>query len=186
MDECKHGYLVGWIRFERLHSQNQYAQTIDTAKHLIMSTHFVFIHGFLGNADMWNEIIHSEFQNQKTSQPQLSGHGNDRIIEFPTIQEFAKDVLNQINILPNEKLIWIGHSMGGYIALAYLAQFPEDLSSIGLIHSTAYTDDENKIAQRNKSIQFRVHFVGTTSVSSCNGSPSGKCRIITLNSIQAY
>lgn len=153
MDECKHGYLVGWIRLERLHSQNQYAQTINTAKHLTMSIHFVFIHGFLGNTNMWNEIIHTEFQDQKTSQPQLAGHGNDRVIEFPTIQEFAKDILNQIEILPDEKLVWVGHSMGGYVALELGKMLPEITAGIVLFHSTANADTTLKKQDRLRAIE---------------------------------
>ncbi|MFM7618384.1 MAG: alpha/beta fold hydrolase [Bacteroidota bacterium] len=118
-----------------------------------MSVHFVFIHGFLGNEEMWNEIIHSEFQNQKTSQPQLAGHGNDRIIELPTIQEFAKDILNQIEIQPHEKLIWIGHSMGGYVALELGKMFPEITAGIVLFHSTANADTTLKKQDRLRAIE---------------------------------
>ena len=48
----------------------------------------------------------------------------------------------------------IGHSMGGYITLAFAEKYPEYLNSFGLFHSTAYTDSEEKKNSRMKGIQF--------------------------------
>ena len=78
-------------------------------------------------------------------------------------------------------------SQGGYFTLttggnSYVVRTQS--ASVKTVLKSLFDDQAN--LGGNKSIQFRVHFVGTTSVSSCNGSPSGKCRIITLNSIQAY
>ncbi|MDP4260887.1 MAG: alpha/beta hydrolase [Bacteroidota bacterium] len=48
----------------------------------------------------------------------------------------------------------IGHSMGGYIVLAFAEKYPERLSAFGLFHSTAYADTEEKKAVRRKGIEF--------------------------------
>jgi pimeloyl-ACP methyl ester carboxylesterase len=48
----------------------------------------------------------------------------------------------------------LGHSMGGYVTLAFAQLFPERLKAFGLIHSTAYADNEEKKAARQKSISF--------------------------------
>lgn len=48
----------------------------------------------------------------------------------------------------------IGHSMGGYISLAFAAKYPDYLYGLGLFHSTAYPDTDEKKATRRKGIQF--------------------------------
>ena len=44
--------------------------------------------------------------------------------------------------------------MGGYITLAFAEKYPEMLSSIALVHSSAFADNEEKKANRLKSIEF--------------------------------
>jgi pimeloyl-ACP methyl ester carboxylesterase len=48
----------------------------------------------------------------------------------------------------------VGHSMGGYIGLAFAEKYPELLSSLALVHSSAFADSEEKKANRLKSIEF--------------------------------
>jgi pimeloyl-ACP methyl ester carboxylesterase len=47
-----------------------------------------------------------------------------------------------------------GHSMGGYISLALAGKYPDMLSSVALVHSSAFADSEEKKANRLKSIEF--------------------------------
>jgi pimeloyl-ACP methyl ester carboxylesterase len=48
----------------------------------------------------------------------------------------------------------IGHSMGGYITLAFAEKYPEVLNSFGLFHSSTYAEDEAKISTRKKGNDF--------------------------------
>ncbi|MFN2457267.1 MAG: alpha/beta fold hydrolase [Chitinophagaceae bacterium] len=48
----------------------------------------------------------------------------------------------------------IGHSMGGYIALAFIEKYWHMLKGYGLFHSTAYADTEEKVSNRKKGIHF--------------------------------
>lgn len=48
----------------------------------------------------------------------------------------------------------IGHSMGGYITLAFAEKYPALLNGFGLFHSTAYADSEEKKETRKKGIEF--------------------------------
>ena len=50
--------------------------------------------------------------------------------------------------------ILIGHSMGGYITLAFAEKYPEALKAFGLFHSSAFADTEEKKETRRKGIQF--------------------------------
>ena len=54
---------------------------------------------------------------------------------------------------PGEAVI-IGHSMGGYITLAFAERYPGNLKAFGLFHSTAFADSEEKKETRRKGISF--------------------------------
>jgi pimeloyl-ACP methyl ester carboxylesterase len=82
------------------------------------------------------------------------GSGLSPAAEAVSMEELAEKVLELLDHLGIEKCILIGHSMGGYIALAFAQANPERLIALGLFHSTAYADDEEKIATRRKSIAF--------------------------------
>ena len=53
-----------------------------------------------------------------------------------------------------ERCVFIGHSMGGYISLAFAEHYPERMQALGFFHSTAYADSEEKKVNRRKSIEF--------------------------------
>ncbi len=53
-----------------------------------------------------------------------------------------------------DRCIIIGHSMGGYIALAFLEAFPQAVAALGLFHSSTFADSEEKKATREKGIHF--------------------------------
>ena len=48
----------------------------------------------------------------------------------------------------------LGHSMGGYICLAFAEKYPNLLNGFGLIHSTAFADSEEKKQLREKAIEI--------------------------------
>ena len=48
----------------------------------------------------------------------------------------------------------IGHSMGGYITLAFAEKYPGSLKAFGLFHSSAFADNEEKKDTRRKAIEF--------------------------------
>ena len=50
--------------------------------------------------------------------------------------------------------VLIGHSMGGYITLAFAEKYPGHLRAVGLFHSTAFADREEKKETRQKGIRF--------------------------------
>lgn len=78
-------------------------------------------------------------------------------------------------------------SLGGYFILtsggvSYVVRTQS--ASVKSVLKSLFDDQAN--LGGNKSIQFRVRFTGITSITACNGSASGKCRIITLSSVQTY
>ncbi len=50
--------------------------------------------------------------------------------------------------------VLIGHSMGGYISLAFSRKIPEKIRALGLFHSSSYPDSAEKKEAREKNIRF--------------------------------
>lgn len=71
-----------------------------------------------------------------------------------TIDLFAEAIITVADAEKVENLCLLGHSLGGYISLALASQSPERLLGIGLIHSTAFTDSQDRKEFRLKSIDF--------------------------------
>jgi len=115
----------------------------------------LFIHGFCETKEIWHY-----FKNYFTNSYQvlcidLPGFGGSIGLEKNTSIEAMSgalhDTLQHLNI---EKPVLVGHSLGGYVALAYAEQYPNDLAGICLFHSTAFEDASEKKENRNKTIEY--------------------------------
>ena len=109
-------------------------------------TAVVLLHGFAEDGTTWDNLAGP-----------LSTHCRLIIPNLPastSIEDLATAVKALLDHLGIDKCIMIGHSMGGYIALAFAEKYPDRLTALGLFHSTAYPDSEEKKAIRRKSIDF--------------------------------
>ncbi|MBI5373110.1 MAG: alpha/beta hydrolase [Sphingobacteriales bacterium] len=114
----------------------------------------MLVHGFGEEAGVWDEIADHLKNTYRLVIPDLPGSGHSEQIPDMSIEGMA-EVLH--TILHEEKLstcVLIGHSMGGYITLAFAEKYPNHLSGFALFHSTAYADSEEKKAARRKGIEF--------------------------------
>jgi pimeloyl-ACP methyl ester carboxylesterase len=113
----------------------------------------VLLHGFLENTTMWNAISKVLSKKYKIICIDLLGHGksgNHGYIHTMNDQaEMIKAVLNNLKL---RKYIFIGHSMGGYIALAFAKLFPSTLKGLCLMNSTALSDSAEKKLNRDRAI----------------------------------
>lgn len=114
----------------------------------------MLIHGFGEDSTIWEEqlpVLSSEF---KLIVPDLPGSGNSPLQEKGSMESYAqvlKELCDQEGI---KEINLVGHSMGGYITLAFIELYPGMVQSYCLFHSSAYADDEEKIATRQKGIEF--------------------------------
>ncbi|MEP7237707.1 MAG: alpha/beta hydrolase [Ferruginibacter sp.] len=120
----------------------------------------VLIHGFAEDGDIWKNQIEFLKQHFYLIIPDLPGSGKSEMITNMSIESFA-EVIKEIITHEFQKFplqgaegVLAGHSMGGYIALAFAEKYPELLSSIALVHSSTFADSEEKKANRLKSIEF--------------------------------
>ncbi len=113
----------------------------------------VLLHGLPENATLWRKVAPALSQNHRLIIPDLPGSGKSPLPEAPlTIDLMAGEIHALLQELGVEKYTLAGHSMGGYVALSMLAQFPENIGCLALLHSTAKADSEEKKEQRQKAV----------------------------------
>ena len=115
------------------------------------------IHGFAEDSTIWHTQAQALAAHCKVIIPDLPGSGLSPFINCATIDTYSNliyAIAQQEAKLPLQKIIVIGHSMGGYIALALADKHPNIIKGLGLFHSTAYADSYEKKLARKKAIDF--------------------------------
>lgn len=114
----------------------------------------VFLHGYLESKEVWKSFS-SFFQEYTVIMPDLPGQGDSEMIdENQTVEQMAEAVKAVIENEGFSSCFIYGHSMGGYVALAFERKYPEMVKSLGLIHSTIYPDNEEKKKNRIREIEL--------------------------------
>jgi pimeloyl-ACP methyl ester carboxylesterase len=115
----------------------------------------LLIHGFAEDSEIWSDMAKSLEHEYTVIVPDLLGSGgstgNTAGISMEKLADDIKIILDKENI---GTCSMIGHSMGGYITLAFAEKYPERLNGFGLFHSTAYADSDEKKDARKKNIGF--------------------------------
>jgi pimeloyl-ACP methyl ester carboxylesterase len=117
----------------------------------------VLLHGFLESLEVWNgNGFASELAKKyRIIAIDLPGHGKSDCIGYvhkmERLADVVKDVMDQIGL---RRYVLIGHSMGGYVALAFAEKYPDHLSGLCLFHSTALADSEEKKLDRERAIRI--------------------------------
>jgi pimeloyl-ACP methyl ester carboxylesterase len=113
----------------------------------------VFLHGFLENISMWKPITFSFTKNHKIICIDLLGHGKTGNLGYiHTMEEQARMIKTVLDHLKLREYTLIGHSMGGYVCLAFAELFPNNVKGICLMNSTALPDTEEKKKNRDRGI----------------------------------
>ncbi|PQJ21892.1 alpha/beta fold hydrolase [Tenacibaculum sp. SG-28] len=109
----------------------------------------VLLHGFLENSSMWNTIAPILARRNRVICIDLLGHGKtDTIGYLHTMEEMADMVSCVLKSLRIRRSFFIGHSMGGYVSLAFAKKFPENTKGLCLLNSTAQADTQTRKNQR--------------------------------------
>jgi pimeloyl-ACP methyl ester carboxylesterase len=121
----------------------------DTGK----GTTIVLLHGFLENKNMWQKFV-SEFSTKyRVITIDLLGHGDTECLGYIHSMEDNADAVHEVlSKLRIRKAIFVGHSMGGYIALAFAELYPESIKGLVLLNSTSKADSEERKANRDRAI----------------------------------
>ncbi|MDO1502018.1 alpha/beta hydrolase [Winogradskyella maritima] len=117
----------------------------------------VLLHGFLENTRMWDDVIVSLPEGFQFIRIDFPGHGRSENLGYvSTMEDMAELVLFILNALNIESAQVIGHSMGGYVALAMAEKAPQLFEGLCLMNSTFEADDDERKALRaraNKMVQ---------------------------------
>lgn len=119
----------------------------------------MLLHGFAEDGRIWNLQVENLKKSYRLIIPDLPGSGRSELLSGDvTLSDYAeaiKVIADEEIDLDNEiQFTMIGHSMGGYITLAFAEKYPELLNGIGLFHSSVFADDEQKKETRRKGIDF--------------------------------
>lgn len=113
----------------------------------------VLLHGFLENVMMWTPFIPKLSEKNRVICIDLLGHGKTGCLGYIHTMELMAEVVEAVlNHLKINKSILIGHSMGGYVALAFSEQYPNAVNGLCLMNSTAVADSEEKQKNRDRAI----------------------------------
>lgn len=127
----------------------------------------VLIHGFCEVGAMWEDFAQELSQSFRVLCPDLPGFGKSPLSKPQiSLEETAVMLEEWMEEHSIQDPMIIGHSLGGYVALALLELMGSKIKGIGLFHSTAYADDAEKKEMRNRTIQFLKKFGAEKFVSS--------------------
>lgn len=113
----------------------------------------VFLHGFLENSKIWTPFIPELVKKNRVICIDLPGHGKTDCLGYVHTMELMSEVVEAIlKHLKIRRSTFIGHSMGGYVALAYAEKNPDKLKGLCLLNSTSNADSPEKQRNRDRAI----------------------------------
>jgi len=109
----------------------------------------VLIHGYPLDHSIWNDVAGLLKDKYEVIVPDLRGFGDSTTVEsFYTIMDMADDLAGLLDHLKAKRVILAGHSMGGYVALAFAKRYPGRVRGLALISSQLPADsDERKLGR---------------------------------------
>lgn len=124
----------------------------------------LLLHGFGEDSRVWDLLVAPLAEMYTLILPDIPGsgispawEGNEDDTEgrsSPSMEDFADAMRQLLDAEGIDTCTMIGHSMGGYITLAFAEKFPERLDGFGLFHSTADPDPAERKEIRRKGMAF--------------------------------
>lgn len=114
----------------------------------------ILLHGFLENATMWNDFIPQWSKKNRIITIDLLGHGKSECLGYIHSMELMAETIAAImSHLKIKQATLIGHSMGGYVALAFAELYPDLINGLCLMNSTTKSDSIIKQINRGRAIK---------------------------------
>jgi pimeloyl-ACP methyl ester carboxylesterase len=115
----------------------------------------VLIHGFLANGNLWKAFSSRLAKDYRLIIPDLAGHGDSNAMGYVHSMELlAESIQSLLQELKIRKAIFVGHSLGAYVALAFAEKTPDSVLGLLLINSTAKGDSAVRKRSRNQLIHL--------------------------------
>ncbi|QBZ96987.1 alpha/beta fold hydrolase [Flavobacterium sangjuense] len=117
-------------------------------------TAVVLLHGFLENKTMWSAFIPELSKKHRIITIDLLGHGETECLGYVHSMEDQADMVHAIlQDLKIRKAVFVGHSMGGYVALAFAELYPDYMKGLFLLNSTSRADSDERKINRDRAIK---------------------------------
>jgi 3-oxoadipate enol-lactonase len=101
----------------------------------------LLIHGYPLDHTIWDEVLPLLEKNFDLILPDVRGFGESTTIDSQySMNDIASDFVALLDHLGIQKAALAGHSMGGYIALAFARLHPERVAGLALVASQALAD----------------------------------------------
>jgi pimeloyl-ACP methyl ester carboxylesterase len=114
----------------------------------------VLLHGFLENQTMWQDLVPELSKKYRVITLDLLGHGESGCLGYVhSMEDNAEVVRAVLSKLRIRKAIFVGHSMGGYVALAFAELYPAMVKGLVLQNSTSKADSEERKTNRDRAIK---------------------------------
>ena len=114
----------------------------------------VLLHGFLEDLSMWDELESELSRKNRVIRIDLLGHGQtENQGEVHRMEDQARMVKAVLEELKIDRYTVIGHSMGGYIALALAELYPKSVTGLCLMNSTSLPDSDEKKRNRDRAVE---------------------------------
>lgn len=115
----------------------------------------VLLHGYLETGEIWDSFADRFPQGYRLIIPDLPGHGRSGTWgEMHSMDDLAGAVNAIVEAEGIRKIFLVGHSMGGYVVMAFAELFPEKLLGYSLFHSTCFADTDEKRVNRDREISL--------------------------------
>lgn len=115
----------------------------------------VLLHGFLGSAEIWKEQIEDLSRSYRVVAIDLPGHGHSDCLGYAHSMELMANAVKAVlDHLKLKRYVVIGHSMGGYVGLAFAERYPDNLRGLCLFHSTGYPDSAERKKERSRAVEL--------------------------------
>ena len=115
-------------------------------------TPLVLLHGYPLDHHLWDDVVPLLKDTFDLIIPDLRGYGESTTVDSPyTMDDLASDIVGLLDHLGIQKTAIAGHSMGGYVALAFARLYPERMSGLGLVSSQVLADPPDRKEGRYKS-----------------------------------
>lgn len=112
----------------------------------------VLLHGFCEDASVWDPFL-PHLKNMPLVRIDLPGFGGSDLSPSSGMDSYASAVAAVLHEMNIRECVLIGHSMGGYTALAFARRYPEYLAGLGLFHSHPFEDTPDRIEGRKRGIE---------------------------------
>lgn len=114
----------------------------------------VLVHGFLGAKEIFDDVIEDFTTRYDVIAVDLPGHGLSKLEkESYSVYDYAKAVADVLQHEAVTEATWLGHSLGGYIALAALEGEIAPIKRVILAYSSDLSDTEEQREKRTKQQQ---------------------------------